>query len=228
MRSNSCRWSAAVDGVNMPARLDHVRLYLITDARPALRPFEAFLEAAIAGGVGMVQLRDRELEDAELLSVAVSGSEVCARHGIPFIVNDRVDIAVLAGAAGVHLGQDDIPPSLARRLIGPEAIVGLSTHSPEQIDNAEGEPVDYIGVGPIHATPTKPGRSAVGTALVRYAAAHCTRPFFAIGGLEPSNVADVVAAGGRGVSVLRWISQARDPRAAALEMIAALPSGACR
>jgi len=214
--------------VTVPARVDRVRLYLITDARPALRPFEAFLEAAIAGGVDMVQLRDRELDDAGLLSMAIRGSEVCSRLGVPFIVNDRVDIAVLAGADGVHLGQDDIPPSLARRLVGPTAIVGLSTHSPEQIGAAEREPVDYIGVGPVHATPTKPGRAAVGTALVRYAAAHCTRPFFAIGGLEPSNVAEVVAAGGRGVSVLRWVSQARDPRAAALEMIAALPSGARR
>jgi thiamine-phosphate pyrophosphorylase len=225
MRSKSCRWSAAVDGVTQRPRVDLVRLYLITDARPAMRPFEAFLETAIAGGVDMVQLRDRELDDADLLSVAIRGSEICSRLGVPFIVNDRVDIAVLAGASGVHLGQDDIPPALARRLVGPGAIIGLSTHTPEQIGAAEHEPVDYIGVGPIHATPTKPGRAAVGTALVRYAAAHCTRPFFAIGGLEPSNVADVIEAGGRGVSVLRWVSQARDPRSAAQQMIAALSSG---
>ena len=207
------------------AQLERVRLYLITDARPALQPFEAFLESAVAGGVGMVQLRDRELEDADLLRVAMRGAAVCSRLGVPFIVNDRVDIAMLAGADGVHLGQGDVPPSHARRIVGPAAIVGMSTHTPEQIAAAEHEPVDYIGVGPIHATPTKPGRPAVGTALVRYAAAHCSRPFFAIGGLEPSNVADVVEAGGRAVSVLRWVTQAHDPQAAARELIAALASG---
>jgi thiamine-phosphate pyrophosphorylase len=211
--------------VTTSAQLERVRLYLITDARPAMKPFELFLEAAIGGGVDMVQLRDRELDDAELLQVAIRGAEVCSRLGVPFIVNDRADIAMLAGADGVHLGQSDIPPSAARRILGPAAIIGLSTHSPEQIEVAEREPVDYIGVGPIHATPTKPGRLAVGPELVRYAAAHCSRPFFAIGGLEPSNVADVVAAGGRSVSVLRWISQARDPRSAAREMVAALALG---
>jgi thiamine-phosphate pyrophosphorylase len=109
--------------------------------------------------------------------------------------------------------------------MGNDAIVGLSTHSPEQIQAAVDEPVDYIGVGPIHATPTKPGRAAVGVDLVRYAAAHCNRPFFAIGGLDPANVGEVVAAGGRAVSVLRWVSQARDPQSAAREMSAALASG---
>jgi thiamine-phosphate pyrophosphorylase len=211
--------------VTASARLERVRLYLITDARPALKPFELFLEAAVGGGVDMVQLRDRELDDAELLRVAIRGAAVCSRLGVPFIVNDRADIAVLAGADGVHLGQSDVPPSAARRIVGPGAIIGLSTHSPEQIDAAEREPADYIGVGPIHATPTKPGRPAVGPALVRYAAAHYSRPFFAIGGLEPSNVAEVVAAGGRSVSVLRWISQAHDPQSAARAMVAALDSG---
>lgn len=207
-------------------QLERVRLYLITDARPALQPFEAFLEAAIAGGVGMVQLRDRELDDAELLRVAVRGVRTCAPLGVPFIINDRADIALIAGADGVHLGQDDLPPSQARRIIGGDAIVGLSTHSMEQIHAAEAEPVDYIGVGPIHATPTKPGRPAVGADLVRYASANCSRPFFAIGGLDPKNVGAVVEAGGRSVSVLRWVSLARDPKAAAREMVDALSSGA--
>jgi thiamine-phosphate pyrophosphorylase len=208
------------------AQLERVRLYLITDARPALQPFEAFLEAAIAGGVGMVQLRDRELDDADLLRVAIRGVRTCAPLGVPFIVNDRADIALLAGADGVHLGQDDLPPTQARRIVGGDAIVGLSTHSSEQIQAAETEAVDYIGVGPIHATPTKPGRAAVGEELVRYAAAHSSRPFFAIGGLDPKNVGAVVAAGGRSVSVLRYVSLARDPKDAAREMIDALSSGA--
>jgi thiamine-phosphate pyrophosphorylase len=214
------------DRASKRGQLERVRLYLITDARPALQPFEAFLEAAVAGGVGMVQLRDRELDDAELLRTAIRGVRICAPLGVPFIINDRADIAALAGADGVHLGQCDIPPSLARRIVGDDAIVGLSTHSPEQIQTAETEAVDYVGVGPIHATPTKPGRPAVGAELVHYAAAHCSRPFFAIGGLEPANVSEVVAAGGRAVSVLRWVTQARDPQAAAREMVDALSSGA--
>jgi thiamine-phosphate pyrophosphorylase len=213
------------DALSKTAQLARVRLYLVTDARPALQPFEAFLEAAIAGGVGMVQLRDRELEDGDLLRAAIRGAATCAKLQIPFIVNDRADIAQASGADGVHLGQTDLPPAAARRILGADAIIGLSTHTPEQIDAVEREPVDYIGVGPIHATPTKPGRPPVGSALVRYAAAHCSRPFFAIGGLEPSNVADVVAAGGRAVSVLRYVSKARDPHAAAREIVEALSSG---
>lgn len=212
------------DALSTTAQLSRVRLYLITDSRPALQPFEAFLEAAITGGVGMVQLRDRELEDGDLLRAAIRAAAVCAKLQIPFIVNDRADIAEASGADGVHLGQTDLPPAAARRILGPDAIIGLSTHSAEQVDAAEREPVDYIGVGPIHATPTKPGRPAVGSALVRYAAVHCSRPFFAIGGLEPANVADVVAAGGRAVSVLRFVSKARDPQAAAREIVAALSS----
>ena len=199
-------------------------LYLVTDARPAVRPLETFLEAAIAGGVGVVQFRDRALDDGELLRIAVRCADVCKRLGVPFIVNDRADIAVLSGADGVHLGQDDLSPANARRIVGPDAIVGLSTHSPEQVDAAEHEPIDYIGVGPIHATPTKAGRPAVGIALVRYAAAHCSRPFFAIGGLDPSTVTAVAAAGGRAVSALRWLTQAADPTAAAQAIIAALSS----
>jgi thiamine-phosphate pyrophosphorylase len=214
------------DRATKRAQLERVRIYLITDARPALAPFEAFLEAAVAGGVGMVQLRDRELDDADLLRVAIRGVRTCAPLGIPFIVNDRADIALLAGADGVHLGQSDVPPSHARRIVGDDAIVGLSTHSQEQIEAAATEPVDYIGVGPIRETPTKPGRPAVGAELVRYAAAHCSLPFFAIGGIDPSNVGEVVDAGGRAVSVLRWITRARDPRTAAREVADALASGA--
>ena len=207
------------------AQLERVRIYLITDARPVLQPFEAFLEAALAGGVGMVQLRARELDDAELLRVAIRGVRVCGPLGVPFIINDRADIAVLAGADGVHVGQCDVPPEQVRRIMGDDAIVGLSTHSPEQIQAAADEPVDYIGVGPIHATPTKPGRAAVGVELVRYAASHSKRPFFAIGGIDPANVGEVLAAGGRAVSVLSWVSRARDPQTAAREMSAALGSG---
>jgi thiamine-phosphate pyrophosphorylase len=199
-------------------RLERVKLYLITDAAPRVRPMEKFLREAIAGGVGMVQLRDKSLSDARLLDVAVRCAIVCRDANVPFIVNDRIDIALACGADGVHLGQDDMPVRAARMLAGDQLIIGLSTHTPEQVDAAATLDADYIGVGPIHETPTKPGRVAVGPQLVAHAAQRQAQMFFAIGGLEPGNVAPVVQAGARGVSVLRWISQAEDPAAAARAM----------
>ena len=195
------------------------RLYLITDASPRLGLL-ALIESAVQGGVDMVQLREKRLDDGELLAAGREAARLCRRLGVPFIVNDRADIARAAGADGVHLGQDDLPVEEARALIGPDAFIGLSTHSPEQVDAALD--VDYIGIGPIHETPTKPGRPAVGTQLVRYAADHAVQPFFAIGGLEPSNVGDVVRAGARNISVLRYVANAGDPRRAAHEMIEAI------
>ncbi|HZV80046.1 MAG TPA: thiamine phosphate synthase [Candidatus Binatus sp.] len=197
------------------------RLYLITDTSPKLGLL-GVIEAAVQGGVDMVQLREKRLDDGELLAAAREAARLCRRLGVPFIVNDRADIARAAGADGVHLGQDDLPVEEARALMGPDAFIGLSTHSSEQVDAALD--VDYIGVGPIHETPTKPGRPAVGTPLVRYAAAHAVQPFFAIGGLEPGNVGDVVRAGARNFSVLRYVANADDPRRAAREMIDAIDS----
>jgi thiamine-phosphate pyrophosphorylase len=201
-------------------RLAHVRLYLIMDATPRV-PLPRFLDAAIDGGVDMVQLREKRMEDDELLAVAQACAQTCRRRGVPFIVNDRADISLAADADGVHVGHADLPAAVVRSLVGAERIVGVSTHSPSQIDGAPDD-ADYIGVGPIHETPTKPGRPAVGSALVRYAVAHAGRPFFAIGGLDPSNVGDVIAAGGRGVSVYRWIVTSEDPARAAREMLAAM------
>jgi thiamine-phosphate pyrophosphorylase len=201
-------------------RLAQVRLYLIMDATPRV-PLARFLDAAIDGGVDMVQLREKRMEDAELLAIAKTCAQTCRQRGVPFIVNDRADIALAADADGVHVGHDDLPAAAVRALVGPERIIGVSTHTAAQIDGAPDD-ADYIGVGPIHETPTKPGRPAVGTALVRYAAAHAGRPFFAIGGLDPSNVGDVIAAGGRGVSVYRWIVTSEDPARAAREMLAAI------
>jgi thiamine-phosphate pyrophosphorylase len=201
-------------------RLTDIRLYLIMDGTPRVA-LPNFLEAAIDGGVGMVQLREKRIEDAALLVLAQECAHICGRRGIPFIVNDRVDIALAAGAAGVHVGQDDLPAPVVRSLIGPDRIIGVSTHTSEQIDATPDE-ADYIGIGPIHETPTKPGRPAVGDSLVRYAASHAARPFFAIGGLDPSNVGEVILAGGRGVSVHRWITQSDDPARAAREMLAAM------
>jgi thiamine-phosphate pyrophosphorylase len=201
------------------ARLEQVQMYLITDAAPVSQPIERFLREAIAGGVGMVQLREKCVPDARLLDIAARCANVCRSENIPFIVNDRVDIALACGADGVHIGQEDMPIMHVRSLAGEDFIIGLSTHSPEQIEEAATLDPDYIGVGPIHETPTKEGRTAVGVQLVSYAAQHAAQPFFAIGGLDPTNVAEVVRAGARGVSVLRWVGQAIDPMAAARELL---------
>ena len=195
-----------------------MQIYLITDAAPRSQPIERFLREAVAGGVGMVQLRERGMPDAQLLDVATRCATVCQSEDIPFIVNDRLDIALACGADGVHLGQDDLPIANVRSLAGQNFIIGLSTHSPEQIEEAARLGPDYIGVGPIHETPTKEGRRGVGVQLVSYASQHAALPFFAIGGLDPTNVAEVVRSGARGISVLRWVAQAVDPMAAAREL----------
>src|SRR5947208_2318876 len=147
------------------------RLYLVCDNRQT-----SFVQAALRGGVGVVQLRMKDAPDDEILKAAERFRELCTKHGALFILNDRPDLAVKADADGVHVGQEDTPVEEARRIVGAERIVGLSTHSPEQIDAAQG--VDYIGVGPVYETPTKPGRRAVGLELVRYAAGHAAVPFF--------------------------------------------------
>jgi thiamine-phosphate pyrophosphorylase len=189
------------------------RLYLITASRPDL---EVFLEAAVAGGVDLVQLREKALADAQLLPALEQARAVTRRLGVPLVVNDRPDLAVLVGADYVHVGQDDMPAAAAQRFGLP---VGLSTHSPAEIDAAE---AGYIGVGPVHATPTKEGRPAVGLELVRYASEHARMPWFAIGGIDVGNVADVVAAGATRVAVVRAIGDADDPERAARELRAAL------
>jgi thiamine-phosphate pyrophosphorylase len=165
----------------------------------------------------MVQVRERQLPDRELLRVLEEAREVTKRLGVPLVVNDRPDLAVLCGADFVHVGQDDLPVDAARRFgVG----VGLSTHAPREIDAAE---ADYIGVGPVYATPTKEGRAAVGFDLVRYAAERARVPWFAIGGIDASNVQDVVASGATRVAVVRAIGEASDPERAAAELRKALP-----
>jgi thiamine-phosphate pyrophosphorylase len=143
-----------------------------------------------------------------------------------FILNDRPDLAAKVGADGVHVGQEDATVHAARALIGGQRLVGLSTHSPAQVQAAAG--VDYIGVGPVHDTPTKPGRPAVGLALVRHASVHARMPFFAIGGIDAGNVADVRAAGGRRIAVVRALTEAEDPMRAARELRAAIETGPMR
>jgi thiamine-phosphate pyrophosphorylase len=197
-----------------PAADPH-RLYLITAARPDLAEF---LAAAVRGGVDLVQLRDKQLPDSELVPVLHEARQVTKRLGVPLVVNDRPDLAVLVGADYVHVGQDDLPVDAARRFGVP---VGLSTHAPEEIDAAE---ADYIGVGPVYATPTKEGRPAVGLELVRYAAANARQPWFAIGGIDEANVAAVVAAGAVRIAVVRAIGDAPDPEAVAAHLARALVS----
>jgi thiamine-phosphate pyrophosphorylase len=185
------------------------RLYLITGARPDLA---TFLEAAVRGGVDFVQLRDKDLSDADLLRVLEEARAVTRRLGVPLVVNDRPDLAVLVGADYVHVGQDDLPLRAVRRFGIP---AGLSTHSREELRRAES---DYVAVGPVFATPTKPGRPAVGLELVRHAVEWAPAPWFAIGGIDRTNVAEVVGAGARRIAVVRAIGDADDPEAAAREL----------
>jgi thiamine-phosphate pyrophosphorylase len=190
------------------------RLYLITGVRPDLAPF---VEAAVRGGVDIVQIREKELPDRELLAVLCELRALTRRLEVPLVVNDRPDLAVLAEADYVHLGQADLPVEAARRF---GLRVGQSTHRPEQLDASE---ADYLGVGPVFRTPTKAGRPAVGLDYVRYAARHARRPWFAIGGIDESNVGDVVAAGAERIAVVRAITEAPDPERAAAALRAVLP-----
>lgn len=192
--------------------LEERRLYLCTPDRPDL---EVFLAAAIRGGVDVVQLRDKVLEARPLLDAARRALRVCRGMGVPFILNDRPDLALDIGADGVHVGQDDAPPALARRLLGDDAVIGLSTHAPAELDASVGDPVDYISVGPVAPTPTKPGRAGTGLEYLRYAAAHATRPWFVTGGANPETVPAMVGAGASRFVAVRWICEASDPEAAA-------------
>lgn len=201
-------------------KLRAARLYLVCDELPDER-----LDAALCGGVQLVQLRMKSAGDEQILEVARRFAAVCERHGVPLILNDRPDLVVEAGADGVHLGQDDLPVSAGRELVGPDRLVGLSTHTPAQVDAAGDAGADYIGVGPVHATLTKPGREAVGAELVAYAARHARVPFFAIGGITPENVGSVMDAGAGRIAVVRAIADAEDPAAAAGALSCALAVG---
>jgi thiamine-phosphate pyrophosphorylase len=198
--------------------LGHARLYLVCDALT-----DAVVAAALRGGVDIVQLRVKHGGDDTILSTARRYRSLCDAAGALLIVNDRPDLAVRADADGVHVGQDDVAVTEARRIVGPDRLVGLSTHTPGQIDAAVRDPeIDYIGVGPVHQTPTKPGRMAVGLELVRYARDQGGQPFFAIGGISAENVLPVCQAGAQRVAVVRAIAAAPDPEQAAADLRAAL------
>ena len=196
-------------------RLARARLYLVCDARP--RPF---LDAALAGGVDVLQLRDKLLDDRGLAAAARGFRAACDEHDALFVLNDRPELVEACGADGVHVGQDDAPVRDARAAVGPDRLVGRSTHSPAQVDAADG--VDYIAVGPVHETPTKPGRPAIGLAPLRHAASSARVPWFAIGGIDHTTIGPALQAGARRVVVVRAITEAPDPGAAARALREAL------
>jgi thiamine-phosphate pyrophosphorylase len=195
--------------------LNDAHLYLVCDDRP-----DEFLAAALRGGVDIVQLRMKDAGEEDIVSAGHRFAAVCAERDALLILNDRPDLVAAVGADGVHVGQDDVAVARARALVGRDRLVGLSTHSALQIDRALD--VDYIGVGPVNATPTKPGRPAVGTELVRYAAEHARTPFFAIGGIGVDNVAAVLRAGASRIAVVRALTLADDPETTARELRAEL------
>ncbi|MFJ8474811.1 thiamine phosphate synthase [Kitasatospora sp. NPDC094011] len=202
------------------ARLADARLYLCTDARREQGDLAEFLDAALAGGVDIVQLRDKGLEARQELAALEVFADACRRHGKLLAVNDRADVAHAARPDVLHLGQDDLPVPAARAILGEDVLIGRSCHAESEVDAAVAEPgVDYFCTGPVWPTPTKPGRHAPGLDLVSYAAKQATdRPWFAIGGIDLGNLDEVLAAGARRIVVVRAITAAEDPRAAAAEL----------
>jgi thiamine-phosphate pyrophosphorylase len=219
--------------VHEPApRLAAARLYLCTDARRERGDLAQFADAVLAGGVDIIQLRDKgsagerrfgPLEARDELAACEVLADAARRHGALFAVNDRADIARAAGADVLHLGQGDLPLGVARQIVGPAALLGLSTHDPDQVAAATISEADYFCVGPCWPTPTKPGRAAPGLQLVRAAAELSgDKPWFAIGGIDARRLPEVLDAGARRIVVVRAITAAEDPRAAAEQLSSAL------
>jgi thiamine-phosphate pyrophosphorylase len=208
-----------MEPVELRARLAASRLYLCTGARRSEGDLPEFLDAVLGAGVDIVQLREKGLEAREELATLEVFADACRRHGKLLAVNDRADVALAAGAGVLHLGQDDLPVPVARRILGPGPLIGRSSHSPAQAGAAASEPgADYFCAGPVWATPTKPGRPSTGLRLLEHVAAQRPgRPWFAIGGISLGRLGDVLAAGATRVVVVRAITQADDPAAAARE-----------
>lgn len=208
------------------ARLAAARLYFVTESVVDGRPADPIVAAALEGGADLVQLRDKDAPDEEILAAAARFRALCDGHGALFILNDRPGLAARCGADGVHVGQDDARVEEAREVVGPDVLVGLSTHEPGQFAAGLASGADYLCAGPVHETPTKPGRPATGLGYVRHAAAHADgRPWFAIGGIDTQNMGEVAEAGAERVVVVRAIRDADDPRAAARDLRAVLEAG---
>jgi thiamine-phosphate pyrophosphorylase len=213
-----------MDPERRPERLAAARLYVVTGARREEGDLGTFLDAILGAGVDVVQLREKEAEAGDLLRWGEVFRAAAERHGALFTVNDRPDVALALGADGVHVGQNDLPPDVARRVLGPDAILGLSCHSTEQLDAAATD-ADYVTAGPVHATPTKPGRPGTGLDVVRHAAATVDRPWFAIGGIDASTLPAAVEAGARRIVVVRAVTEAEDPASAVRALLGQLPVG---
>jgi thiamine-phosphate pyrophosphorylase len=207
----------ATSSGSLAERLRAARVYLVLEAAAA-----HVVEPALRGGVDLVQLRDKHAPDDEIVRVGRELRDLCADHGALFLVNDRPDLAVACEADGVHVGQDDMPVDDARAIVGPNRIVGTSTHSPDQVDAGDASDADYYAVGPVFETPTKEGRPATGWDLIGYAAGRATKPWFAIGGMGPETARAAAAAGAERVVVVRAIRDAADPEATTRAIRAAL------
>lgn len=191
------------------------RLYLCTADRADL---PSFLEGCLRGGVDLVQLREKVLDARPLLERARLAASVCSGFGVPFILNDRPDLALACGADGVHVGQDDTPADVARRILGPDAVIGLSTHARPEWNDAGRQPVDYLSAGPVNATPTKPGRPGTGIEYLEYVASTptgATVPWFVTGGATPETIPAMMSAGARRFVVVRYLTESPDPEMAA-------------
>jgi thiamine-phosphate pyrophosphorylase len=203
-------------------RLFRARLYVVTDARRSRDDLEQFLRAILSAGVDIIQLREKDAEAGDLLRWGETFKALAARHGALFVLNDRPDVAAIIEADGVHVGQNDLPVQGSRRFVGREALIGLSTHDPEQLETASAD-ADYVCVGPVYETPTKEGRAATGLEYVRFAAQHEARPWFAIGGISQDTLPDVLEAGATRIVVVRAVTEADDPADAVRRLLKGLP-----
>lgn len=200
-------------------KLHDARLYLVT--MPCDHLLEV-VELALQGGLTLVQYRDKDCEDRVRVEMATALCELCHRYNALFLVNDRPDIALAVGADGVHLGQQDMPIAAARKILGKDYIIGQSTTNPDELQRALESGADYVGVGPVYATPTKPGKAAAGLEYASYAAEQVTIPWFAIGGIDSDNLPAIIEAGAKRVAVVRSLMQAEHPQLVAQNMLSLL------
>jgi len=204
-------------------KLETARLYLCTSIRDGGADLARFLDAVLSHGVDIVQMREKSADAEAQREAAKVFRRLADEHAALFVMNDDPDLAASSDADGVHLGQEDMQPEKAREILGNEFLIGRSTHSPEELARALDEPVDYLGVGPVNETPTKPGRPGVGLDYVSYAAKESTKPFFVTGGMDPQTVRPVLEAGATRVVVVRALTEAKDPAAVAKALRALLP-----